>query len=91
MKRRTALLIHLQKRSMRAPAYDVLDADRYWIDANRFSVQGPVTAWAVRRALVPTGRELGPLYWRRMQRSVRRHAARMAAQRAADDPRESPA
>jgi hypothetical protein len=81
VERRTALLIHLQKRTMREPAADVLDADRYWIDANRFSPQERVDAWTVRRALVPTGREIVPLYWRRMRRSLRRRAARRAAER----------
>jgi hypothetical protein len=83
VERRTALLIHLQKRSMRRPAASVLDAARYWIDANRFSPQGRVDAWAVRRAMVPTGHEIVSLYWRRMRRSVRRRAARKAAERAA--------
>ena len=82
LKRRTALLIHLQKRTMRPPADDVLSSDRYWIDANRFTPQDRVDAWAVRRAMIPTGREIAPLYWRRVRRSVRRRAARKAAQRA---------
>jgi hypothetical protein len=81
--RRTALLIHLQKRTMRAPATDVLAADRYWISANGFSVQDRVTPWAVRSARLPLGRELVPFYWRRMRRSVRRRAARRAAERSA--------
>ena len=83
VERRTALLIHLQKRSMRSPPDDVLGADRYWIDANRFRTQGRVNAWTVRRAMVPTGRESVPLYWRRMRRSLRRRAARKAARRPA--------
>jgi hypothetical protein len=83
VRRRTALLIHLQKRSMRPPAQDVLGADRYWIDANGFSRQDAVTSWDVRRARVPIGREIGPLYWRRMTRSIRRRAARKAAERSA--------
>jgi hypothetical protein len=82
VKRRTALLIHLQKRTMRTPGDAVLNADRYWIDANRFTPQDRVDAWAVRRAMIPTGREIAPLYWRRVRRSVRRRAARKAAQRA---------
>ena len=83
LERRTALLIHLQKRTMQEPAADVLDADRYWIDANRFSPQERVDAWTVRRALVPTGRDIVPLYWRRLRRGLRRRAARKAAERAA--------
>ena len=79
--RRTALLIHLQKRTMRAPAHDVLNADRYWIGANGFSVQNRVSAWHVRLAMVPTGGQIVPFYWRRMRRSVRRRAARKAARR----------
>jgi hypothetical protein len=77
--RRTALLIHLQKRTMRAPDPKVLEADRYWIDGNGFSVQSSVSAWHVRRAMVPTGPEIAPFYWRRMQRSMRRRAAAKAA------------
>jgi hypothetical protein len=80
--RRTALLIHLQKRTMRAPSGDVLAADRYWITANGFAVQDRVTRWAVRSARIPAGRELVPLYVRRMQRAVRRRAARRAAAKA---------
>jgi hypothetical protein len=79
--RRTALLVHLQKRTMRAPAADVLAADRYWITANGFAVQHRVSPWAVRAARVPAGRELLPLYVRRVQRSIRRRAARRAAAR----------
>ncbi len=76
--RRTALLLHLQKRTMRAPGRDVLAADRFWVDANGFTVQERVSPWSVRRARVPLGRELAPHYWRRMQRSRRRRAARKA-------------
>jgi hypothetical protein len=72
VERRTALLVHLQKRQMRAPAQDVLDSDRFWILANRFSVQDRVSTWAVRAARVPTGHELVGFYWRRLQRSIRR-------------------
>ena len=79
--RRTALLIHLQKRTMRAPSADVLAADRYWFSANSFSVQRRVTPWAVRSARLPLGHELVPFYWRRMRRGVRRRAARKAAER----------
>src|SRR5215210_4022805 len=80
--RRTALLAHLQKRTMRAPSADVLAADRYWILANGFAVQRRVTPWAVRAARISVGRELLPFYVRRMQRSIRRRAARQAAARA---------
>ena len=79
--RRTALLVHLQKRTMRAPSPDVLAADRYWISANGFAVQDRVSTWAVRAARVPAGRELLPFYVRRLQRSVRRRAARRAVGR----------
>lgn len=74
--RRTALLVHLQKRTMRAPAGDVLEADRCWILPNGFAVQERVSPWTVRTARIPTGRELLPFYWRRVQRSIRRRAAR---------------
>jgi hypothetical protein len=76
VERRTALLIHLQKRTMRPPADDVLESDRYWILANGFAVQHRVSAWSVRAARIPTGRELVPFYWRRVQRSIHRRAAR---------------
>jgi hypothetical protein len=79
IRRRTALLVHLQKRTMRAPSADVLAADRYWILANGFAVQNRVSKWAIRAARIPSGRELLPFYLRRMQRSVRRRAARKAA------------
>jgi len=72
--RRTALLIHLQKRTMRTPADGVLKADRYWILANRFAVQKRVSPWTVRAARIPTGHEILPFYWRRIQRSIRRRA-----------------
>jgi hypothetical protein len=74
--RRTALLIHLQKRTMRAPAPEVLAAERFWILANGFSVQQQVSMWSVRAARIPLGHEVVPLYWRRMRRSIRRRAAR---------------
>lgn len=77
--RRTALLIHLQKRTMRAPADDVLAADRFWILANGFAVQRGVTPWSVRVARIPRGHEILPFYVRRVQRSLRRRAARTAA------------
>ena len=79
LRRRTALLVHLQKRTMRAPTAEVLDADRYWILPNRFAVQHGVSPWSVRAARIPTGHELVPFYWRRIQRSLRRRAARRAA------------
>jgi uncharacterized protein DUF6625 len=77
--RRTALLVHLQKRTMRAPSDDVLAADRYWILANGFAVQKRVSKWAIRMARIPADRELLPFYVRRVQRSIRRRAARRAA------------
>jgi hypothetical protein len=77
--RRTALLAHLQKRTMRAPEGDVLAADRYWILANGFAVQKGVSRWAIRAARIPVGHELVPHYIRRVQRSMRRRAARRAA------------
>jgi hypothetical protein len=76
--RRTALLVHLQKRRMRAPSPEVLRADRCWIQPDSFAVQHRVTPWAVRAARLPTGRDLVPLYYRRL----RRHRARRAARRA---------
>ncbi len=78
VRRRTALLIHLQKRTMRAPDPGVLAADRYWIGPNRFSAQSTVTPWAVRAARLPTGPELLPFYVRRVQRHLRRRAVRRA-------------
>jgi hypothetical protein len=77
--RRTALLIHLQKRTMRPPGPGVLAADRYWIRPNGFSVQTRVTPWAVRAARLPAGPELLPFYVRRAQRHLRRRAVRKAA------------
>jgi hypothetical protein len=79
--RRTALLVHLQKRAMRPPAAGVLGTDRYWILANGFAVQRRVSPWAVRAARIPAGREIVPFYWRRLQRALRRRAARRAAER----------
>jgi hypothetical protein len=77
--RRTALLIHLQKRVLRAPAPDVLGAERYWILPNGFTVQDRVTPWLVRAAWIPRGYELLPFYARRVQRWRRRRATRRAA------------
>ncbi len=77
--RRTALLIHLQKRVLRAPATNVLGAERYWILPNRFTVQDRVTPWSVRAARIPRGQELLPFYLRRVQRWRRRRAIRRAA------------
>jgi hypothetical protein len=79
IERRTALLVHIQKRAMRAPGSAVTRADRYWINANGFSVQGRVSPWSVRAARVPWGREIVPFYWRRWLRSLQRRAARAAA------------
>jgi hypothetical protein len=76
--RRTALLVHLQKRTMRMPSSDVLAADRYWISANGFAVQKRLSKWTIRVARVPADYELLPFYVRRMQRSARRRAARKA-------------
>lgn len=76
--RRTALLVHLQKRRMRAPSPAVEGADRYWVLPDSFAVQGRVTPWSVRAAHLPTGRDLLPLHYRR----VRRHRDRRAAHRA---------
>jgi hypothetical protein len=78
VERRTALLVHIQKRVMRAPGAAVTRADRYWINANGFSVQGRVSPWSVRAAWVPWGREIVPFYGRRLQRSLQRRAARRA-------------
>jgi hypothetical protein len=77
--RRTAMLIHLQKRVLRAPGDDVLAAERYWILPNRFAVQDQVTPWDVRAAWIPHGHELLPFYLRRVQRWRRRRATRRAA------------
>jgi hypothetical protein len=77
--RRTALLIHLQKRVMRAPPADVLAADRYWILANGFAVQRRVSPWTVRATQIPRGYEIAPFYWRRLRRNIRRRRARRAA------------
>lgn len=79
--RRTALLIHLQKRTMRPPNDDVLASDRYWISANGFTRQRKVSPWAIRTARFPVGHEVLPFYWRRMRRSLRRRALRKAAER----------
>jgi hypothetical protein len=90
LERRTALLVHLQKRTMRPPASDVLDCDRYWILPNRFAVQERVSAWDVRASRIPTGHELLPFYWRRVQRSLRRrrHRRRLAREEAREVARE---
>ena len=88
--RRTALLVHLQKRTMRAPSDDVLAADRYWILANGFAVQKRVSTWAIRAARLPAGREIVPFYVRRVQRAIRRRAARRAAAKPSPAPDRSP-
>lgn len=77
--RRTALLVHFQKRTMRAPGPDVLDSDRWWITANGFTPQMTVSPSAVRAAGIPIGHEIFAFYGRRLRRSVRRRAARRAA------------
>jgi hypothetical protein len=77
--RHTALLIHLQKRVMRAPSPDVMDADRYWILPNGFAVQRRATPWSVVAAWLPHGHEVLPFYARRVQRWRRRRATRRAA------------
>jgi hypothetical protein len=79
VRRRTALLIHLQKRTMRPSQPGVLDTDRYWIGPHGFSVQNRVTPWAVRASRLQLGPELLPFYGRRVQRYVRRRAVRKAA------------
>jgi hypothetical protein len=76
--RRTALLIHLQKRVLREPGPEVVGAARYWILPNGFSVQRRVTPWSVRAARLPLGHELLPLYLRRVQRWRRRRQTRRA-------------
>ncbi|HEY6748752.1 MAG TPA: DUF6625 family protein [Mycobacteriales bacterium] len=78
VRRRTALLIHLQKRTMLAPGPDVLAAGRYWIGPRGFAVQRRVTPWTVRVPLVQLGPELVPFYLRRVQRYLRRRAVRKA-------------
>jgi hypothetical protein len=79
LRRRTALLVHLQKRTMRAPTADLVNTDRYWILPNHFALQNRVSPWNVRGARIPTGHEILPFYWRRIRRSLRRRAARRAA------------
>jgi hypothetical protein len=79
LERRTALLIHLQKRVLRAPAPAVLAAERYWILPNGFAVQDRVTSWSVRAARIPFGHEVLPFYLRRIQRWRRRRATHRAA------------
>jgi Family of unknown function (DUF6625) len=78
VRRRTALLIHLQKRTMRAPSDEVLAADRFWIGPNGFAVQHRVTRGSVLAARIPAGHELLPFYWHRIRRSIDRRAARKA-------------
>jgi hypothetical protein len=77
--RRTALLIHLQKRVLRQASPDVVAADRYWILPNRFAVQKRVTPWSIRAARIPSGHELIPFYIRRAQRWRQRRQTRRAA------------
>jgi hypothetical protein len=77
--RSTALLIHLQKRVLRPPSPKVVNANRYWIQPNGFTVQDGVTPWSVRAAMVPCGHEVLAFYLRRVQRWRRREAARRAA------------
>jgi hypothetical protein len=77
--RRTALLIHLQKRVLRAPRPDVLAAGRYWILPNGFAVQKRVTPWSIRVARIPRGPEMLPFYVRRVQRWRRRRVTRREA------------
>jgi hypothetical protein len=79
LERRTALLIHLQKRVLRAPAPQVVAAERYWIEPNGFAVQNRVTPWSVRAARIPRGHELLAFYLRRTQRWARRQVTRRAA------------
>jgi Family of unknown function (DUF6625) len=74
--RRTALLIHLQKRVMRPVPRAVLRADRYWILSNGFAVQTGVSPWTVRAAHIPRGHEIVPFYARRLQRAIRRRTRR---------------
>ena len=68
--RRTALLVHFQKRVMRAPSDDVLAADRIWVQPNGFAVQHRVSPWGVRAARIPRGHEILPFYRRRGQRAA---------------------
>ena len=77
--RRTALLIHLQKRVMRQPTTNVLGAERYFILPNSFRVHNGATPWAVLAARIPRGHEIAPFYVRRIQRWGRRRATRWAA------------
>lgn len=77
--RRTALLMHLQKRVMRPPAPDVVAAQRYWVLPNGFAAQDRVTPWSIRAARIPHGHELLAFYVRRLQRWRRRIATRRAA------------
>lgn len=66
--RRTALLVHFQKRTLRPPPADVLNADAFWILPNRLAVQRRVSPWTVRVARLPIGHEIVPFYWRRERR-----------------------
>lgn len=80
--RRTALLVHFQKRTMRPPSDAVLAAPRFWLEPNGFAVQhGPVTPRDVRAARWAFGPELIGLYRRRAARAVRRRRLRRAAAR----------
>jgi hypothetical protein len=81
--RRTALLVHIQKRRMRAPTSTVVNADRFWINPSGFSVQRRVSPWSVRAARFAWGPEIVPHYWRRAQRSLQRRAARRASEKVA--------
>jgi hypothetical protein len=59
----------------------VLEADRFWILPNGFTVQRRVTPWSMRAASIPPGSELLPFTWRRLRRTLRRQAARTQARR----------
>lgn len=68
VQRRTAMLIHLQKRRMRRPSPAVLGSDRYWVNPDGFAVQHGVGVRDVLAARLPTGRDLLPFHLRRVQR-----------------------
>ena len=68
VQRRTAMLIHLQKRRMRRPSPAVLGGDRYWVNPDGFAVQRGVGMREVLAAHLPTGRDLLPFHLRRVQR-----------------------
>ncbi len=76
--RRTALLIHLQKRVMRHPKPDVLAADSYLIMPNGFKVHKEISWSTVQAARIPRGHEIVMFYVRRVQRWRRRRATRRA-------------